>query len=213
MTQTVWIIRHGERQDMIDRTWSETAEDPYNPPLSDAGRRQAEEVARRLEHEGLHHVIASPFHRTLETATPTAELLNLQIKVEMGACENLRSQWYPHDPRTWSLDDLAARFPRVDRNYKPLGCANYPEDWEQCKARGARTMRQIVAAYPNDNMLLVAHGASTSALAWGLVTGYPQFTGKTCSLIKIVRHGDRWNLELAGDTSHLSHVDQEVRFN
>ncbi|MGB3642545.1 MAG: histidine phosphatase family protein, partial [Rivularia sp. (in: cyanobacteria)] len=34
-----------------------------------------------------------------------------------------------------------------------------------------------------------------------------------CSLVKIVRQEPEWLLELTGDTSHLTEVEEVVRFN
>jgi len=208
--QTVWICRHGERIDFVDPHWCETAEFPYDPPLSENGRLQARETAQRLSDEGIMHVFASPFLRTLETANPVAELLDLPIRVEQGASEALMSTWFPQDPRVLSTEDLALRFPRIDLSYSSLGLAVFPEDWEMCKARAARAARRIVAEYDED-LLLVGHGASVSSLAWGLVEGFPQFSGAMCGLVKLVLTNGRWTLALGGDTSHLSYTEDKVR--
>ena len=36
---------------------------------------------------------------------------------------------------------------------------------------------------------------------------------RLCSLFKIVRQNPGWLLEISGDTSHLTHVEEIVRFN
>ncbi|KAG5484315.1 hypothetical protein LSCM4_07881 [Leishmania orientalis] len=76
------LIRHGERQDHADRAWKGNALLPlYDPPLSDAGRKQSFETAlkylalrqeRKVEQRirGTFTLfLVSPFHRCIETAT------------------------------------------------------------------------------------------------------------------------------------------------
>ncbi|KAG5484011.1 hypothetical protein LSCM1_05863 [Leishmania martiniquensis] len=75
------LIRHGERQDHADRTWKGNALLPlYDPPLSNAGRKQSFETAlkylalrqeRKVEQRirGTFTLfLVSPFHRCIETA-------------------------------------------------------------------------------------------------------------------------------------------------
>ncbi|GET86898.1 hypothetical protein, conserved [Leishmania tarentolae] len=75
------LIRHGERQDHIDRAWKGNALLPhYDPPLSNAGRMQSFETALRyfaFRQEGKVEqrirgtftlFLVSPFHRCIETA-------------------------------------------------------------------------------------------------------------------------------------------------
>jgi hypothetical protein len=42
MTQIVWIARHGNRLDFVNPEWFNTAERPYDPPLSEDGIEQAD---------------------------------------------------------------------------------------------------------------------------------------------------------------------------
>jgi len=37
----VWILRHGERIDHVDKTWAATASKQYDPPLTKGGHIQA----------------------------------------------------------------------------------------------------------------------------------------------------------------------------
>ncbi len=53
-----------------------------DPPLTEEGRRQAGEAARRLAGHGIGRLLASPYRRTLETAAIIAERLDLPILVE-----------------------------------------------------------------------------------------------------------------------------------
>lgn len=52
-----------------------------DPALTDLGRRQAGELVGQLSGKGLTAVVASPYRRTLETATILASALDLPISV------------------------------------------------------------------------------------------------------------------------------------
>ena len=61
--QHVIFLRHGERLDDVDRSWSSPR--PWDPPLTAHGRDQAGEAGRRLRTLGLNitRVYCSPFLR------------------------------------------------------------------------------------------------------------------------------------------------------
>ena len=46
--QRVIVIRHGERLDNVDYTWTDTATRPYDPPLTERGVEQARETGKRF---------------------------------------------------------------------------------------------------------------------------------------------------------------------
>jgi broad specificity phosphatase PhoE len=76
------LVRHAESE--WNRHYSRTRIDPGipDPPLSAAGRRQAEQLIAHLAAAEVVRLVASPYRRTLETATVVAERLNLPIAVE-----------------------------------------------------------------------------------------------------------------------------------
>ncbi len=66
---TVFIVRHAEKGGMP----------VSNPPLTEAGKKRANELAQMLRSVRLTVVLTSEFERTIETARPTAEAKNLEI--------------------------------------------------------------------------------------------------------------------------------------
>ncbi|MDY6940725.1 MAG: histidine phosphatase family protein [Cyanobacteriota bacterium] len=212
MTQTIWIARHGNRIDFVRPEWFDTADRPYDPHLSDDGEVQARELGDRLQPEGITHIFASPFLRTVQTANYVAEILDLPIKLEWGLCEWLNPEWMSAMPETLSPETLKARFPRIDLSYRSLLQPQYPESDELCWQRTAEAARRLVAEYSTD-LLWVGHGASVVGAAIGLLEEYREITASLCCLVKLVRQDDRWVMELDGDTSHLSRSESKVRFN
>lgn len=100
------LIRHGENQ-----ARGTGANFNGDPPLSEAGRRQARRLAARLEGQGVDGLYASPLERTLGTARIVGDRLDrsprtLEAFREIGHADPKR----PGDPerfgRTGRWDDL-----------------------------------------------------------------------------------------------------------
>ncbi len=66
----VIVVRHTERAD----------DGSDDPGLTEAGRAWAQQFARFCAARGVTGVIATPYRRTMETAWPTASLLNLPVR-------------------------------------------------------------------------------------------------------------------------------------
>ncbi len=212
MTQTVWIARHGNRLDFVNPEWFNTAERPYDPPLSEDGFRQAEQLGQRLVGEGIRHIFASPFLRAVQTANQVADALDLPIKLEFGLCEWLNPAWMKTDPERLPLKILQEQFPRIDPSYSSRLIPKYPETSETVVERTGETARSLTAEFPED-MLLVGHGASVVGATHGLVGGTPEVNAALCCLVKLVRQEQGWVMELNGDISHLSQTETVIRFN
>ncbi|MBD2414136.1 histidine phosphatase family protein [Nostoc calcicola FACHB-389] len=214
MSQIVWIARHANRLDFVNPDWFLTAERRYDPPLSDDGTIQAQQLAKRLKGEKIAHIFASPFLRTVQTANAVAEVLNLPIKLETGLSEWLNPVWMTEEPERLSTPALAELFQRIDIGYTSRIAANYPETHEKVRERSGQTARCLVSEFFPDNILLVAHGASVLGAAMGLVgeIAKTEVKASLCSLVKVVRDEPEWLLELKGDTSHLTHIEEVIRF-
>lgn len=215
MSQIIWIARHANRLDFVKPEWFLTAERRYDPPLSEDGFIQAQQLANRLNREKIAYIFASPFLRTVQTANAVAEILDLPIKLETGLSEWLNPAWMTEEPKRLSTWELAELFPRIDTSYTPRIAARYPETHEQVRTRSGQTARCLAAEFSPHDILLVAHGASVLGAAMGLVgeIALTEVKASLCSLVKVVRQHPEWLLELKGDTSHLMQVEEVVRFN
>ncbi|NET01445.1 MAG: histidine phosphatase family protein [Sphaerospermopsis sp. SIO1G2] len=214
MNQIIWIARHANRLDFVNPDWFLTAEKRYDPPLSEDGFIQAEQLAQRFKPEKIKHIFASPFLRTVQTANAVAEALDLEVKLETGLSEWLNPEWMTEEPERLSTPELKALFPRIDTSYTPQIAAKYPETHEQVRYRSAQTARCLAAEYWPNDILLVAHGASVLGAAMGFVGDQAKAEVKAtlCSVVKVVRQESGWFLELKGDTSHLTTTEKVVRF-
>ncbi len=213
MSKIVWIARHANRLDFVNPEWFNTAERRYDPPLSADGFLQAQELAERLKGERINHVFASPFLRTVQTANQVAEILDLPLKLEWGLCEWLNPEWMTEMPEVLPPEVLAPEFPRIDLSYQSRVVPEYPESDEGCVQRAGETARRLAEEFSED-ILLVGHGASVIGATIGLAVEAAQIelSAALCCLYKVVRQGEKWEIELKGDRSHLREIEAEIRF-
>ncbi|MDX1539860.1 MAG: histidine phosphatase family protein [Geminicoccaceae bacterium] len=76
------LVRHAESE--WNRLFSATRVDPgiRDPALTDVGRDQAGQLVAKIASLGVRQLIASPYRRTLETATTVARALDLPIEIQ-----------------------------------------------------------------------------------------------------------------------------------
>lgn len=200
--RTIWLLRHGERLDTIDSNWKKTAARPFDPPLSEQGQREAQQVAQRLRDESLAHIFVSPFYRTVQTAQPIAKVLNLPLKLEMGFGEWLKTPLVNQQPTLLSLAELQAEFSAVSLAYQSQVEATFPETWAQMLARTAKAVERVLAQTQGD-VLIVGHGASTTGVAQALIGPHPAVNMATATLSQFKAIGQSWQILLNGSASHL----------
>ncbi|EAZ90524.1 histidine phosphatase family protein [Crocosphaera chwakensis] len=208
--QTVWIARHGNRLDFVKPDWFNTAQRRYDPPLSEDGFIQAKQLGQRLQYEKIGHIFASPFLRTIQTASEVAKLLDIPIKLEAGIGEWHNPQWMSETPEIHPRELLEKDYSYIDWNYTSYRVPKYPEMEVTMMTRMAEVIEQLVSQY-SDDILLVGHGASVMGLIQGLTQELPVFQPSLCCLSKLVKTDSKWEIEIGGDTSHLSETEKEVR--
>ncbi|MCO5045493.1 MAG: histidine phosphatase family protein [Verrucomicrobia bacterium] len=197
--QNIWLCRHGNRIDFVDPSWK--GDDPH---LSPDGVQQAKETGARLRGEGIGTIFASPFLRAIETAHHIANALDLSVRIEAGLCEWLNAEWFAQRPILKSLDELIARFPRIDPTHQSLVNPRFPETGDEATERAGEAARQL-ADQTRGDLLLVGHAHSVMGMATGLLRHPCSAPCHLCGLFKISRSAQREAiLEIAGDNSHLS---------
>ena len=197
MSQIVWIVRHANRLDFVYPEWFDTAERRYDPPLSPDGVIQAQQLAQRLKQEKIAHIFSSPFLRTIQTAREIAIVLDLPIKLERGLGEWLNPHWMTEMPTTHPKELLIQEYPRIEWDYTSRVIPQYPETEEQMLLRSGETARKLAEDFMG-SLLFVCHGPSVLGTTTGLVGGNPAINTSLCCLIKLVLHGNKWQIELNG---------------
>ncbi len=210
MSQRIWIVRHGNREDFQNPGWARTASRPFDPALSADGETQAKEVGLSLQGESVHRVFASPFLRTIQTASHIADALNLPVCLEPGIGEILPN--VKSTPKLLPADERRQRFPRVDENYTAVDEFPYPETSEEGHERAAIAARTLTDRFPDKNMLMVTHGAPVVGIVRGLTGLEDRITVPLCCIFTLQRSDSGWDVIQLSETSHLSNQESSKRF-
>jgi broad specificity phosphatase PhoE len=145
------LVRHAESE--WNRHFSRTRIDPGipDPPLTPAGRRQAEQLIDRLAAADVARLVASPYRRALETATVVANALNLTIAIEPLVRERCV---FSCDLGT-SPQELAALWPDLDFAHLEAQWWGVPAESEVSLARRCAAFRAKTDALPDRRQVAV----------------------------------------------------------
>ncbi len=144
---TLLFARHGETD------WNREGrfQGHADPPLNEAGRAQARELAERLQDVPLDAVYSSDLRRAHETAEIIAAAKGLPVVVEPGLREI--------DVGSWSgltRSEIEERFPGAEHHDG--------ETREEHLERVVATVDRIARAHPGERVLIVSHGGSLRVL-------------------------------------------------
>jgi len=220
---TVFIVRHGERIDHIDERWIKMAKRPFDPGLSANGIDQAREVGEKLKKDGeaIDYIFASPFQRTLETATEIAKVLGLKIKIENGIAESIREEsvkrWEEKEGRKWpplrllTDDEIKENFPLVEFDHESVAQTKFPEGEEDLYQRIVSVVNNLPKRHEGQAILLVSHQSPVEYLAFELCAGNAQDKYVSyCCLSKATRFSDEtiFSLEYQHEDFFLTHRER-----
>ena len=155
---SIWVLRHGERADVADPTWLETADRPHDPPLTALGQQQAQATANALANERIDAIYSSPFLRCMQTAAAVARARGLPIRVEPGLGELLNERWFPngHPVDVSMSDDWLAEAvgeQLIDREYASI--------YDTPARRGAEVGYELELTFPEPPLEAAARYANT----------------------------------------------------
>jgi broad specificity phosphatase PhoE len=204
MAETLWLCRHGERRDTVDPDWATGADRPHDPPLTDHGRWQSEQVGTRLETTGIDAIYASPFLRAVETASSIADRLSLPVYLEDGLCEHLNHDWFEAAPEVLSRATLAREFDPVSLDHGSVVDPTFPETGAEAAERAAEAARRLLEREQEGDreLLLVGHGLTVGGVATGL-TEADRIDTPLCGLCRLERTEAGWKVMESADTEHL----------
>ena len=156
MTTTILLARHGESDWNRSKRWQGFAD----RPLTDLGRQQASELAKRLEDSELDAVYSSDLQRARETAQIVAQTKGLDVQttpdlreVDVGSWSGLtRAEAEERHPEQY------ARWLQGGEGWED------GETYDQLGERVVRAIRRIAKAHEGERVLVVAHGGTIRAI-------------------------------------------------
>jgi len=204
--KTLWVVRHGLREDNDSVKWCEMTKHMVDPDLQPLGVDMARAAAARLTGEPIDHILSSPFLRTIRTASHFAHVLKKPVKIEYGLHEMLDAKWFPHGiPRLPTPAERHEQFPEIDLDYRAQQHPLYQEMHDkEFFGRRVQAMLDNVLAHLPGTVLMVTHYAVCNCLKHCLtgtyMDGYIEMTG----LFKYVFKGGAWVPEWLCDASHVT---------
>jgi ribonuclease H / adenosylcobalamin/alpha-ribazole phosphatase len=145
------LLRHGQTELSVQRRYSGRG----NPPLTALGREQAARAAKYLGGKGdIAAVVSSPLDRARETAEAAARALDVPVTVLDGLIETDFGEW-----EGLTFGEAAQRDPAVHAAW--LGDPSLPppggESFDAVRERVEAVRRDLVALYPERNVVVVSH--------------------------------------------------------
>ena len=198
------LVRHGAT--------TATEEDRFSgssgAELSDEGRWQAARLGERLSNHKITAVYSSPLSRALETARIIAGSCGVEPVTRDGLREIGHGHWEGmkrEDVERQFADEYAA-WEGDPFTFAPAG----GESGVSVLARALPVIREIVAAHPGGNMLVVSHKATLRLILSSLLgfdpRGYRDRLDQSPACLNVVDFRDpvRARLMLFNDTSHYA---------
>ncbi|KIL42311.1 phosphoglycerate kinase [Gordoniibacillus kamchatkensis] len=197
---TFYLVRHGVKEKVAG-----------DAPLSPAGVLQAQATASYFRRMPIRAIYTSPLRRARETAERIALECGLTLAVERRLRE--RANW--GDLPGQSFDEFVAMWDRCtrERDYvPPVG-----DSARQAGKRLCSLMKQLSAAHPGSEAVLVTHGGLITDFLLNeipeerLEAWHPHFAAAQselvpeCSITKLLYVGEQFQLDRFASTCHLTH--------
>ena len=205
---TLLLVRHGESQPAHPDRPFPLVDGHGDPPLHTTGLAQADAVgawlsARHHDGEPIDAIYVTTLQRTHQTAAPLAAALGMAPSVEADLREVHLGEWEGGAFRSKIRDDadLAARMMTEERWDVLPGS----EPLEAFEARIIAGLGRIIAAHPDQRVVVVAHGGVIAHLLH-LATGSRRFAFlgvDNGSISELVAGPDHQRVRSYNQTSHL----------
>jgi 2,3-bisphosphoglycerate-dependent phosphoglycerate mutase len=200
----IWLVRHGASADSLEGEMFELVEGQGDPPLSEAGRHQAEQVGLRLAQEPFDALYVTTLQRTAQTAAPLVARSGLTPVVEADLREVFLGDWEGGLMRVKAADGdpVWAQVMAEER----WGVIPGAESREVFGGRLRDAIVRIADAHEGGRVVVFSHGAAIGEILAQATHSRPfAFVGPdNASISRLVVTPETWILRGYNDTSHLT---------
>lgn len=201
MLKTLYLVRHGESEWNARRR----IQGQLDSRLSEAGKRQAQALAARLDQERFDAVVASDLSRAVETAVLCSGRSADGIRLSADLREVCFGDWEGLSP-----EEVKERYPGDWENFRrdPVHCRPASgESYRVFASRISTALRQLHSDYAGRGVLAVTHGGPIR-MALILILGIPPGHWRTLrvantGLTKVEFRSDGPRLCYYDTTNHL----------
>ncbi len=197
----IYLVRHGQTEWNKDLTFRGRKD----VPLNEQGRKEASAIAETLKDKGIKAIYTSPLARSVETAGPLAEHLELEIITLQGFIDLNFGDWeglsfsevrkrYSDQYEAWENRPESVRFPSG-------------ETLDEARERAFSAFNSIIDKNPEKTLLAIPHRIINKLIlcaVLGLSNSHFWKIKQDTGCINLIEHGEGgFVLSLMNDTCHL----------
>jgi broad specificity phosphatase PhoE len=197
----VYLIRHGESTWNAERRW----QGAMDPPLSKAGRAQADRVATALEPVPLQAVYCSPLQRAQDTAVAVAAPHALPVEPVADLREIAFGEW-----ESLGSNEVERRFGALlEEWWRRPDQVQIPgaEPLAAGRERAVAALRTIVGRHPGARVAIVAHGGVNKLILLTLLraplASFWRLSQSNACINVVEFDGPRGRILAVNETTHL----------
>jgi len=197
----VYLIRHGESTWNAERRW----QGAMDPPLSEAGRAQADRVATALRTIPLRAVYCSPLQRARDTAVALAAPHALSVEPVADLREIAFGEWVslPGEEVERRFGALLHKWWRRPDQTQIPGA----EPLSAGRDRAMAALRTIVGRHPGGRVAIAAHGGVNKLILLTLLSAplasFWRLSQSNACINVVEFDGPRGRSLAVNDTTHL----------
>ncbi len=152
----ILLVRHGESAPARPDEPFPLVDGHGDPPLDPVGVEQAERLAERLASHDIAAIYVTSLCRTVQTAAPLAVRLDIEPRVERDLREVFLGEWEGGSFRKHAAEGHPLFVAAMEQERWEL--IPGAETADIFRARLAAGLGRIVAAHPDEKVVVVSHG-------------------------------------------------------
>lgn len=175
-------------------------------PLSEHGRRQAQQLALYIRNIGMSALYSSDLRRAVDTAEILSEQLGFAPVYDSRLRERNIGAWQGltlDEIRAWYPDDYARLLNAPDTFKIPGG-----ESRLQVRERAVQAFNGILAQNPGETIGIISHTTAIHALLNDLIPDcHANEIAVSNMSVTTIAHDNQWRLIATDDTAHLEGLE------